>query len=281
MKRIHGRYSGISDPEVFEDKLRSLGNWWSKFGGKPNMHNRRVLEIGSARGALSVDAALSGAAYVLGVDTDPRLVDWANQNLVEHYPQLEHVVRFCCTEVPYLDEPPFEYAVSRNAFEHIYDLGHLLREVGKRLKARGVLYASFGPLWRGPFGDHRRFHRAMEKYNGIEIPQVFLPWMHLVIPESILKRVLIHLNKRRGGCLDTDIELYAGLNKMSLAAYLQAFRSSGLRVELLQINALGQRRAKRAFSVAERIPLFKEVFADSITVILCKEAPLDHAPPTS
>jgi SAM-dependent methyltransferase len=270
MSKIHGALDGLTDSEVFQRKLRSLDRWWDRFGGKPNMEGKRVLEIGCARGDLSVDIALSGADQVIGVDISPELVAWANQHVAQHYPRLTRIVEFRCTEVKYLDERPFDYVVSKATFEHIYNLEELVLGVGKRLRSGGRLYSSFGPLWKSPFGDHRRFHRAMEKYNGIKIPQVLVPWMHLVVPESILNRTIIFFNERKNGYLSGNFDVHAGLNKMTLAEYLQVFYNSRLRVEMLQIN-VGESRLNRVFSAARRFPFFKELLSRSITVILCKE----------
>jgi len=54
----------------------------------------------------------------------------------------------------FLADGSVDLAVSDAVLEHCVDLGAVMRETRRVLKPGGRVYASYGPLWYGPGGDH-------------------------------------------------------------------------------------------------------------------------------
>ncbi|MBI5401670.1 class I SAM-dependent methyltransferase [Candidatus Wolfebacteria bacterium] len=48
----------------------------------------------------------------------------------------------------------FDFIISDAVLEHVKNLGDFMENSRKFLKKDGIFYASFGPLWYGPGGDH-------------------------------------------------------------------------------------------------------------------------------
>jgi len=53
-----------------------------------------------------------------------------------------------------LDKAPFDWIITDAVLEHVKDLPLFLRQCNSLLKEQGNFYASFGPIWYGPGGDH-------------------------------------------------------------------------------------------------------------------------------
>jgi SAM-dependent methyltransferase len=53
-----------------------------------------------------------------------------------------------------LESNSFDFVISDAVLEHVGDMDFFMRESKRLLKESGVFYASFGPLWYGPRGDH-------------------------------------------------------------------------------------------------------------------------------
>lgn len=49
---------------------------------------------------------------------------------------------------------PFDWIINDAVLEHVRDLGSFLAQCSALLKESGHFFASFGPLWYGPYGDH-------------------------------------------------------------------------------------------------------------------------------
>ena len=52
------------------------------------------------------------------------------------------------------DKAPFDWIITDAVLEHVRDLPFFLRQCNSLLKKDGNFYASFGPIWYGPGGDH-------------------------------------------------------------------------------------------------------------------------------
>lgn len=66
---------------------------------------------------------------------------------------------------------PFDIVLSKDTFEHVQDLDHLLKGVAQRVRQGGLLVCGFSPLYYSPNGDHARY----------DLP---LPWMHAFLPDD-------------------------------------------------------------------------------------------------
>jgi len=56
--------------------------------------------------------------------------------------------------VPKIYEKQVDFIISDAVLEHIRDLVKFIETARKFLKRKGIFYASFGPIWYGPGGDH-------------------------------------------------------------------------------------------------------------------------------
>lgn len=66
-------------------------------------------------------------------------------------------VSFHQDDIGELKHVPDEWAdvvIADAVFEHCVDLSAVLRGVVRKVRARGIIYGSYGPLWYSPGGDH-------------------------------------------------------------------------------------------------------------------------------
>jgi len=68
-------------------------------------------------------------------------------------------------------EKSFDFIISDAVLEHVQDLSSFMVDAKRFLKDDGIFYASFGPLWYGPGGDHMDWGK-----KGI--------FDHLLLPEN-------------------------------------------------------------------------------------------------
>lgn len=238
------------DLEIFNHKSR-VSMFWSKLGGEPSFEGLKVLEIGCGHGTHCVYVASKGAKKVLGLDTNDRLINFAKENVLQNYPELKNILDFQCCDIADLREGEFDIMLAQASFEHIQNLDKVFDEMKKRLKVGGKMYIGFGPLYNSPYGDHK-------------LTRAFLPWGHLIFPESFLiKRLNKHCHKKIASIYDL------GLNKLSLAEFKRLFYTSGLYVLYFRVN-VSNNPISRLFSLIRRIPFLEEYFSHNLYCILEK-----------
>ncbi len=225
--------------------------FWSRFCEPPLLKDATVLDVGCGHGSLCINAALSGARKVVGLDIDSHRIDFANENLRQNYPQLTSIVEFKNIDLRYYENSGFDIIVSKDSFEHLLDLDIVMDEMIKRLNKGGRIYIGFAPLYNSLTGDHRK----------AEIP---IPWAHLIVSE---KAIIKRLNRRREQKISSMHDL--GLNKMSLADYRTLFNKSGLRIIYLQTN-VSKNIGMKVFSLLSRIKFLEEYFTHNLYCILEK-----------
>lgn len=207
--------------QFFELQAESNKEFWRRLGtAPPDWTGKRVLDVGSGHGALSIEMAQRGAS-VLGVDLDENLVAFANRQLTQRFPHLVDRVTFRAIDAMSLEvDKPFDVIVSKDAFEHAPDVASMLKVLGKQLvRPNGVLYAGFSPLYYSPFGDHGR--TALK-----------VPWAHAVLP-----RRLVHAAAARHNGHAVSSLLDIGLNGYTPEQFRAAFDDSGLRLIHVVYNA--------------------------------------------
>lgn len=223
--------------------------FWSRFGGKPSFEGAEVLDVGCGHGSLCLDIAQSGAAQVVGLDLNGRLIEFANENLRQNFPEWRDRVSFLNQDLQDYPLEPFDYIVSKDSFEHILDLAGMLAEMKKRLNPRGRIYAGFGPLYNSPFGDH----------GTAKLP---LPWGHLLIGDE---RLIRRVNQRRREKVSSIHDL--GLNRLAFADYQRIFAESGLEIVYFETNC-STKTLSKVLSVARRAPFLEEYCIHNIYCIL-------------
>jgi SAM-dependent methyltransferase len=229
------------DIDYFESGKRENPDFWIRFGGKPDFRGKRVLDLGCGHGSLCVDVALSGAKKVIGVDLYQPWITFARTYTNLHYPELGDVLEFDQIDIKDYEGEPFDYMMSKAAFEHVIELGSVLQSMCQRLKRGGRIFTGFGPLYYSPVGDHGR-------------TQSLIPWGHAFQPDwAIVKR----LNIKRHDKINSIHDL--GLNKYTPADYRKIFNESGMKVILYKENLVMPSASARRRLIGEAMALFKQI----------------------
>ena len=237
----------------FADQQENTLEWMRRMGFALDVGGMRVLDLGCGHGALSIRLAEEGAVEVVGVDLDDDRIDFAGRNLASRYPHLVGRVSFRCVDVMGMDEP-FDLIVSKDSFEHIEDLGRVIRHVHHLLKPGGYLASGFSPLYYSPFGDHARF-------------QLGVPWAHAVLPESALVWLL---KQRRGVDVGSAMEL--GLNRLTPSEF-RTILADGLEWGEVQIQYnRGDNPLFPVFNALRRAGTVEKYFTTSIYALARKRS---------
>lgn len=110
------------DIDCFDHGRAENARYWERFGGKPDFKDAVVVDLGCGHGSLCIDIAQSGAGRVLGLDLNARLIDFANENLKQNYPQFVDVVEFRYQQLQEVPESDIDFFVSKDTFEHVVGL---------------------------------------------------------------------------------------------------------------------------------------------------------------
>jgi SAM-dependent methyltransferase len=225
--------------------------FWARLGNPPLLKNAVVLDVGCGHGSLCVDAALSGARKVVGLDLDSHRINFANENLKQNYPQLIEIIEFRDIDLQDYNGSKFDVILSKDSFEHILDLDIVLENMKSHLNQSGRIYIGFAPLYCSPTGDHGR----------TKIP---IPWGHLLISERI---IIERLNRRRTQKINSIYDL--GLNKMSLKEYRNLLNHCGLKMVYFRTN-VSDNLGMKVFSLFSKIKPLEEYFTHNLYCILEK-----------
>jgi SAM-dependent methyltransferase len=238
----------------FDKRLSGLTHFFDRFPEPIDFQGKRVLDFGCGHGALTYTAANSGAAEVLGVDINERLVEFAQENQKRRFPETEGVLRFECRDILDSDLSDFDIVLSEATFEHVIGLDRYLEAIRNILKPGGRLYTGYSPLYNSPWGDHHRLKAPMNRY---------LPWTHLIFPQRWLFSRLSTDEKAVRGLEDV------GLNGMSFAAHRERIHNANMRVIHFSANNTS-RPAMKAIEVLRGIPGLRELLTFSIYAVLEK-----------
>ena len=242
-----------SDLDYFDRGNVENPRFWARFGGKPNLQNALIADVGCGHGSLCIDMAMSGARRVIGFELNGRKIEFAKENLHRNYPDLEQIVEFRYQDMAVAPETDFDFIVTKDTFEHVLYLARLLEALKQKLAAGGKIFAGFSPLWNSPFGDHRR-------------TRIGIPWGHVIFTEKFLIRRLARKYPEHES-VKSIYEL--GLNKLSLADYRRIFQESGLSIDFFRVNN-SDRFVSKVFSLLRKMPLLEEYFSFNIYAILGK-----------
>lgn len=215
-----------------------------------NYEGLKVLDLGCAHGAISIDLAVKGANEIVGVDLEPGRLDFAQENLKTNYPEFLHKISFKCVDFRTIKDNDFDLIISKASFEHFIDLETLLNDMKNKLKVGGKIISGFGPLYNSPWGDHNRLKHS-------------LPWTHVLLPEKYLIK---RLNRQRNNKAANIQDL--GLNGYSLKKYRQIFyNTDGLAVIDFRTN-VSERSIMKVFNLFSSLPFLREYFTFNIYCVL-------------
>ena len=160
-----------ADVDYFKRGSAENPEFWWRLVERPRFAGKHVLDVGCGLGALCVDMAAGGAARVVGLDTESKLIAFARQHTSLAFPELQSVLEFYDEDLAQFDQGKFDIIVSKDSFEHIMDLNGMIRAMAGHLKPGGRIYSGFGPLYNSPFGHHGRV--------ATRLPWRQFPWSHL------------------------------------------------------------------------------------------------------
>jgi SAM-dependent methyltransferase len=232
-ERFRSRYFGYD--------VDSTRRFFERFEGRVDVSGKTVLEVGCGRGAACAEAARLGAARVVGVDLE---IGELPRKVLGEQPELARRVELLATDgsLAELGTQRFDVVLSKDSFEHYREPESFVFKLVERLAPEGSLAIGFGPLWKSPEGGHLEF---MTRF----------PWAHLIFPEEVV------LEERRRFRPAEDARSYedvrGGLNRMTLARFLQIMESTGLERRFFRTNA-GRNPIVRAMAVVSRLRPLRE-----------------------
>ncbi|MCB1883767.1 MAG: class I SAM-dependent methyltransferase [Geminicoccaceae bacterium] len=233
------------DQAYFDQQREDSREWWRRMGGETPLAGLRVLDFGCGHGALAVAAAERGAAHVVGLDLDEARIAFARRKVRDDFPDLAGRVRFEARDIADLDDGPFDAVLSKDTFEHVGDLPAVLAHVRRLLRPGGRLLVGFSPLYYSPWGDHGRLWHP-------------LPWLHAVLPDSLL----FPLAGRRRGRRITGLA-DVGLNGLTPRRFRALFAPDRWRIERIRYNP-GDKPLMGAMRALRRLPLLEAPFTVGI-----------------
>jgi SAM-dependent methyltransferase len=248
------------DAQVIQSK-----KYWERLGGRPDFSGKVVLELGCGHGALSIDAALSGAEHVIGLDLMGSRIAFAKRIVAERFPNIANKIEFHKMDIADIDlTDKVDIVLSKDTFEHIMGLDEVLLSVRRVLREGGLLITAFSPLYYSPFGDHG-FHAIGQRFK--------LPWGHLILGDA---RVVAAYNKYHKGVeCHSVIECQSiydlGLNKLKRRDFLQAFEQAGFTIIRETVNAVqGASKLMPLLNLVHKIPGLEDYTTVNMNVVLRK-----------
>ncbi|MBN4004422.1 class I SAM-dependent methyltransferase [Nostoc sp. LPT] len=213
--------------KYFEKQIIDSQKYWRRFGGRPDFSGKVVLEIGCGHGALSIDAAISGAQQVIGLDLIGSRISFAQRIVAERFPDIANRIEFHQLDIDNITtlDGKVDVIISKDTFEHIMGIDRVLLSIRRLLREGGLLITGFSPLYYSPYGDHG-FHAIGQPIK--------LPWGHLIIGDA---RVVAAYNKCHPG-VECHSVYELGLNKLKRRDFLQAFDQAGFTIVSERINAV-------------------------------------------
>lgn len=251
------------EEQSFDAGFASTQRFFERFDEQVSFADKRVLDVGCGYGTTCIYMALHGAREVLGIDISERAIQFAQEKLRSSYGELESKVAFqVMLELERLGDRQFDVILSKDSFEHIADPASYFETLAHHLADGGILAIGFGPFWRSPRGAHLDFMTRV-------------PWVHLLFPERVI------LRERRRFRPDEQAsrfeEIVGGLNRMTLARFLQIASSQQVRAVFMQVN-VSNSPIRPLFNLLRRLPFCRELFTFNVYSVWQK--PNQGASPT-
>lgn len=114
--------------------LSAAGEWHQFKQMFPDLHGKRVLDLGCGYGWHCKYAAEQGAAQVLGIDLSRRMMEEARKRNADN--NIEY--RVCGIEEYEYPENSWDCVVSNLALHYVEDISRIFQKVYKTLKPEGV-----------------------------------------------------------------------------------------------------------------------------------------------
>lgn len=229
------------------DALRNLQDFIPSY--EAIIAGKRVLDFGCGSGHQTVALARAGAAFVVGVDIVPSLIDAATELAREQ--GVDGKTRFIdVSSSPISDEDgQFDVIVSQDSMEHFLDPRSVLLEWQRLLQPDGVVLVTFGPPWLAPYGAHMHFFTRV-------------PWVHLLFSE---RSVLAARSRYRNDGARKYADVEGGLGKLTISRFNRLVRSAGFRSETLLLTPV------KGMRPLTEVPLLREFFTNNVATVLRRD----------
>jgi SAM-dependent methyltransferase len=194
--------------------------WASCFG---SLHGKTLLIQGTGNGWDVASWAKLKPHRIIAID----LFAFNNWQDIIQYVMLNYGVQVefrvsSLDRLSFVDAQSIDLCASDEVFEHVSDLGAVMRETHRILKPGGLIYASYGPLWYSAGGDH--FARG-------GIKNVF---NHLLLDEPDYKRYFENHKQPaedfQSGGRYVEIGLFS---RLRTEEYLEIYQNSGFALDRL------------------------------------------------
>lgn len=237
-----GDYAAALDPWSEENALDGLRAAFPDLAAR--VRGRRVLDFGCGGGWQAVALAREGAAFVLGVDSNERVL--AAARALRGRLGIDPARLDFAASVGEGEAGRFDVVVSQNAMEHFGDPVGALRGMKAALAPGGRVLVTFGPPWLAPSGSHMHFFTRV-------------PWVNLLFRERTV--MAVRARYRRDGARRYE-EVESGLNRMTLARFERVVAAAGLRLERRRY------RCVKGLPLLDRIPVARELFVNVVDAVL-------------
>ena len=211
-----------------------LGEW----DVSADVVGRRVLDMGSGSGAKSLLYSRLGAAEVVGLEIDRRLVTRSAARLAalaqtDEAARRVRIVHGDATQMP-LPCAAFDTIISVHALEHIVGPDLALAECARVLRPGGRAYLRFPPYWSA-WGPH------LERW-------IHFPWPHLLFSEPTLIAATnriearLRLNEQAPDFERLDMRgqtAFTHVNRLTMAEFDAILARLPFRVAQMQLLPMG------------------------------------------
>lgn len=230
----------------FDSQVVDSEHWWLRMGAPDDLYGKRVLDFGCGHGALTLQVARQGCAWVTGLDLEEDYIAFAERNLRERFPELGDRVEFLCRDIAEIPGTAvYDCVVCKDTFEHVQNLAVVVSHMHRLLKPGGLLHVGFSPLFHSPFGDHGRLWYP-------------LPWLSALLPEGLLFKLA---TKRTGKTIRHIGDV--GLNKLTPAEFRNLFQGDEWKISSVRYN-VGEKKLLRPMSFLRTVPALEKYFTVSI-----------------
>jgi ubiquinone/menaquinone biosynthesis C-methylase UbiE len=124
-------------------------------------------------------------------------------------------------DLKFLNDQSVDFVASDAVYEHVKNLPEVMQETNRILKSDGAVYATYGPLWYGPGGDHFSGRGGSDTiYN------------HLLLSEDDYKQYfeanMEKVENFQSGGRYVELDLFS---KLKTDQYFEIFQKSGFIID--------------------------------------------------
>ncbi len=210
------------------------------------VRERRVLDFGCGTGEQAEAIARAGAARVVGIDSNPRVLEEARLR-TRNDPALGNLSFRDRLDAD--DRGSFDVVISKDAMEHFAEPEAALQQMAAALDANGRVLVTFGPPWFAPYGSHMHFFTRV-------------PWLNLLFSEETVMSVRSRF--RSDGARRYE-EVESGLNRMTVRRFERIVERCSLRAAWRRYHCV------RRMDVLARVPGLRELLINHVSCTLVKQ----------